>query len=409
MTRIIPSSAAYAIVLGALSAIPPLSIDMALPGLSGIESELDGARNQGALALGLFLLGFAVSPLAAGPLLDRYGRRPMLLVGLTLMALGAAGCAWATDFNTLLAFRLLQGAGAGVCVVIPVAMVRDVFDGVQARAKLAQITAALGMAPIVAPIVGGVVMEFAGWRTIFGLQALAGIVLLLVTAVGIEESLQPQHRRSVAPHAVLAGYKEVLRDSAFRNFTLIFAFAFACMFSYIACSWTIFVQEFGYSEQVFSLIFAATAAGTLLGFITSSRLTVLGVSSTALLSVGVVGMVCMSLLIFFLSLLDQLHPWAIAPAVAVALMCFGLIAPNATHEAMRSLPHLAGAAAGLSRSVQMGMGSLASALAAVTLLHVRSTIAMSLLMSIFAALALLVLLLARRRATSPTLNTDSSG
>ncbi|MES2945578.1 MAG: Bcr/CflA family efflux MFS transporter [Pseudomonadota bacterium] len=385
--RINSSSLIYIGLLGALSAIPPLSIDMGLPAIPAMELSFEGARNHGALTLSLFLLGFGLSPLVAGPALDHFGRRPVMLAGLLLMALAAAACTFAQSFPSLLIFRFLQGLGAGACVVIPIAVIRDLFEGAEARVKLSQITAVLGIAPIVAPLIGGGIMLITSWRMIFAVQALASLLLLLLAATCMQETLKPEHKQHMTVRAVLMSYRKVLSDTAFRTFTLIFASGFACIFSYISGSATLFMVELGLTEQAFSLVFALTAFGMFAGFICSGNLSRNGTSSKTLLKFGLLGLTLVSLLLLALGVLNQVYIGIMVPVLAFMLFCFGLIAPSATHEAMQHLPDLAGAAAGISRSVQFGMGSLASALTASAMSYGRPSLVMGILMVFFAFVA----------------------
>lgn len=355
---------AFTLYLGALSAIPPLSIDMGLPGIPSIERSFPDAAGSGSLTLSLFLAGFAVAPLVGGPIADRFGRRPSLLVGLLLFSLAATACVFAPSFKILLVCRLLQGIAAGGCVVLPLAIVRDLFDGASARTRLSQVAAVLGIAPMLAPVLGGFVMTISGWREIFACQAALGIVLLVATAIGFEESLAPENRRALSPAQWLGGFSNVLSDRNFLAFTLVYAFGFAGMFSYISGSPSVLMQSIGLSETTFSLLFALTSCGVLLGSLLSGSLAKRNVASRKILNVGLTAMTIAGLVSVALVMAGIVHTFTLMPLVALVIFFFGLISPSANHEAMRNLGHVAGSAAGIMRCIQMFLGALASALIA---------------------------------------------
>ena len=277
----------FTIFLGALSALPPLAIDMGLPGIPAIETTFPDAAGRGALTLSLFLAGFAASPLCCGPLADRFGRRATLLVGLVAFMAAALACTAAPTFPLLLVARLCQGFAAGACVIMPLAIVRDVFHGATARHHLSRITAVLGLAPMLAPILGGWLMTVTDWRGIYAAQGACGLVLLAVTAFGFAETLPAERRRALHPRHLAAGYATVLSDRSFRRNALLYAFGFAAMFSFISGSPAVLMGQLGLSGQTFSLLFALTSCGTLVGSVLSGWLVKHGVPSRRLLRWGV--------------------------------------------------------------------------------------------------------------------------
>jgi DHA1 family bicyclomycin/chloramphenicol resistance-like MFS transporter len=382
-----PNSIVFTAVLGALSALPPLSIDMGLPGIPAIEASFAGAENHGALTLSLFLFGFAMSPVLCGPLSDRFGRRPTMLVGLALFSIAAAACCLVPTFSAVLTFRLLQGVAAGACVVMPFAIVRDLFNGIQAQTKLAQIMTVVGLAPLLAPILGGWVMAIGGWRVIYAVQASVGTLILLFVAIGFAESLPADRRRSLSPTALVSGYRMALSCRSFRNFTLIYSFGFSGMFAYISGSPAVLMGALGLTEQAFSLVFATTSCGMLFGSIVSARLGACKVPSNRILKTGLSLMAFSSVLTLALAITGHIHVLTIVPPVALTIFCFGLISSSAMNEALQPLPKVAGLASGIIGCVQMGMGSAASALIAALLPLGHPAIVMTALMAVCAATA----------------------
>ena len=363
MARLKPDTFAFTALLGGLAAIPPLAIDMGLPGIPAMEAAFPGAAGHGALTLSLFLAGFSLSPLTCGPLADRFGRRPMLLVGLFLFTLAAAACAVAPSFHVLLGFRLLQGVAAGACVILPVAIVRDLFEGSTGRARLSQVTAVVGIAPMVAPVLGGWVMVLGGWRATYGLQALASLVLLAVVAWGFAESLPVERRRSLHPGHIARGYLHILSDRNYVTLALAYAFGFACMFSYISGAPAVLMGSFGLGEQAFSWTFGLTSCGVLLGSLLSIRLS-RRLSSHRVIVIALIGMSCAACGVLALSLSGHASVYLLLPLTTLTLFFFGLFAPSVTHEALRSMGQLAGSAAGMQRCTQMVVGAGASGLTA---------------------------------------------
>lgn len=202
----------FTLFLGALSAIAPLSIDMGLPGIPAIEATFSDAGSRGSMTLSLFLVGFSAAPLFIGPLSDRFGRRIALIAGLSFFSAAAICSAFAPSFTTLLLARFVQGAAGGAIATLPVVMVRDVLEGPSARAKLSQIVAILGIAPIVAPLIGAAILAIGSWRSIYLAQALVGVVELFIAATWLEETHPHERRRSLGIRVLLDGYRTILSD-----------------------------------------------------------------------------------------------------------------------------------------------------------------------------------------------------
>jgi DHA1 family bicyclomycin/chloramphenicol resistance-like MFS transporter len=354
---------------------------MGLPGIPAIESTFADAAGRGPLTLSLFLAGFAISPLVGGPLADRFGRRNVLLVGLALFSIAAAACALATSFGMLLVFRLLQGFSAGACVILPLAIVRDVFEGATARHRLSQVSAVLGIAPMVAPILGGWVMSVSGWREIYAAQCVTGIILLIVSALGFEETLPVGRRRSLNPGQLVGSYRMVLLDRTFVGFSIVYGLGFACMFSYISGSATVFMGTLGLTGTQFSLLFAVTSCGVFFGSLASGRLSKKHVSARKIMASGLAVMTLAALAGCLLVTLGIVEIYTLCPLIALIIFCFGLIAPSTNHEAMHNLGAVAGSAAGVIRSIQMLLGAIASALIAALNVFGNPPLAMTALMA----------------------------
>jgi len=357
-------SFAFTAFLGTLTALPPLSIDMGLPGLPAIEATFADAAGRGPLTLSLFLAGFAISPLICGPLADRFGRRAVLLDGLLLFSLAAAACAWAPSFTILLLCRMLQGLAAGACAILPFAIVRDLFEHGTARHRLSQIAAVLGIAPMVAPVLGGWVLAISGWRMIYAAQAMTGLILLVVAIGTLEESQPVEMRRSLNPRQLIDSYRNVLTDRGFLGYALLYAFAFACMFGFISGAPSVLIGSLGLSTTAFSLLFGLTSCGVLIASLVSGKLSQRHVASRKIVAWGLALMVVSAVAALALVPAGAVTTWSLMPLMGLTLFAFGVIAPSTNHEALQNLPHVAGSAAGVMRCLQMTMGAFASAMIA---------------------------------------------
>ncbi|VCU71112.1 Bicyclomycin resistance protein [Pigmentiphaga humi] len=366
--RIRPDSAAFVFLLASLSALPALSTDMALPALAAIGSDLNVSPSAAALTLSLFLIGFAVAPLAYGPLADRYGRRPIVLGGGVLFTLASAACAVAPSLSSLLLFRILQGVGAGAGSVMSLTIVRDLFQGSVARARLSYVASMRIVAPMIAPTLGSWVMYFVGWRSIYAVMALAGTATTLAVYFGMDESRPAgtvAARGSVA--SLLRTYLKVLRNPVCLGNTLVNALTFGCQFAYISGSPLLMMQLLGMSPQAFGGVFATTAFGIMAASLINGRLNALGVSPHKLLTIGLALSSTTSVLVAILGFTDNLSAWTLVPLLVVNTFSFGMIAPNATHAAVEPLPQMAGVASAVVSCVMMAVGALAGIV--VTLLY----------------------------------------
>lgn len=379
----------FMLFLGGLSGLGPMAIDMGLPGLPAIESEISHAAGQGALVLSVFLAGFSVAPIVCGPLADRFGRRALLIGGMSLFAIAAALFALSSSWTLLLAARLLQGFAAGACAALPVAILRDLYTGPAARSRMAQVVSVQGIAPIAAPVLGGMILLLTHWRAIYVVQAILGLLLLLYAIFLFRESLPADMRRPLHPAALAETYAMVLKDAGLRRHALIYGFAFACMFTYIAAAANAYVGQFGMSETLFAVVFAASSMGIVAGAQLNARLTRRGLSGPRLIRSGLGLMLASVLAINLLNVTGGLHVAALAVLAGLVVFSFGLLASAANHEALLNLGHVAGAASGVMRCLQMLLGSLASAASVVLPAGITATSSMALLMLAMAILACL--------------------
>src|SRR5271165_69906 len=255
----------FTLFLAALSALPPLSIDMALPSLTLLEADLNAPQAKAAAAIAIFLAGFSTAPIVVGPLADRFGRKPVMLVGLALFTLCAAGCALARSIEALLAFRLVQGASAGAVGILPRAIIRDLFEGREARLQLAAVSLVFSAAPLIAPSLGAGILIVGSWRLIYVALAGVGGVLMVAGMALFEESHAAENRRNLKPSTILAGYRRALTNPSCAGFSLLAGLVFAGLFAYVNVSPLLYMQGYGVSKTGFAGLFAITASGVIVG------------------------------------------------------------------------------------------------------------------------------------------------
>ena len=356
-----PHSVMFTFLIGALAALPPLSIDLGLPALTLLQSSLGASPTQAALTLSLFLVGFGLSQLAMGPLSDRYGRRPVMLAGMTLYTLAGLGCALAPDIHALLGFRLLEGIGAAGGTTLAMAVVRDSFDGQAARIKMSQVSMVITIAPIVAPTLGGLLLLAGEWQLIYAVLTLAGLVLVLAVGFGLAES------RPALPGARLnlaARYGAVFRHRRTMGYLLVNTLVSGGLFAFISASPLVLMGTMGVSTQVFGLLFATTSGGILVGSTINSLLARRGVPAQVPLAIGLslAPLAALAAALFLAAGVVRLETFV--PFVVVVGICRGLSTPNITYATLEPVPEHAGVTSALMGCGQMLCMALSGVLVA---------------------------------------------
>ena len=382
-----PESFTFTVLIGALTALPSLATDMSLPALGGIARALHASPGEAAFTLSLFLVGYALAPIAFGPLSDEYGRRPVVIAGCALFALAAILGTFAGSIPMLLLWRLLQGAGAGAGTVISFAVVRDLFDGAGLRRRLAQISIVRVIAPMVGPSLGAFVLPFGGWRGIYALTALLATLLLAAAILRLAESAPRFSGRPHVPVRLLTAYARVLRNRACLGYSLVNACAFGCLFGYINGSSLVMIGVLGVSPRIFGLLFALVDMGLLAGFFLNGRLNAWGIGRHAPLLAGLWLCACASLALLALSLAGMTRLPSLVSLLLLAAFGYGLITPNATQGALQPLPEVAGVAAAVLSLLMMLTGAF-SGLIVSALFDGRTALAMTGVMAAFSAGAL---------------------
>lgn len=354
----------FTIFLGALSAVPPLAIDMALPSLSRVQADLHASEAAAAAAIAIFLAGFSTAPIVVGPISDRFGRKPVMLAGLVLFSLCAAGSALSPTIGVLLAFRLFQGVGAGAVGILPRAIVRDLFEGREARIQIASMSLVFSVAPLIAPTLGAAVLAFGSWRMIYAVHAAIGVGLAGLALALFAESHPSRNRRSLKPSAIAAGYRRALTHPMCVGFAVLNGLVFAGLFAYVNTSPLLFMQGYGVSQAAFAGLFAMTASGVIAGSTINNLLLRLHARPKTVLDAALALMALAGLTVLALGVTGAHSLLAVIPPVMIYISCFGLVFPNASHEAVQPLPEIAGIGSAVLVTVQMLFGALGGVVAA---------------------------------------------
>ena len=249
--------------MGLLQAFAPLSIDMYLPSLPQLEKIFGATTAQVQLTLATFFVGYALGQSLYGPITDRFGRKPPLYVSLLLFVLSSIACATSRSIAALAFFRLLQAIGACGGAVISRAMVRDLFPPDQMRRVFSMLMLVMGVSPVLAPVIGGYVLVWSGWKAIFLIEASLGALCLMGVHLRLPESLSRDDFRPLHVSHILSSYRRLFRDRTFLGASLVSGFSSAGMFAYIASAPFVFINLYKVPPQRFGIMFGAIAAGVI--------------------------------------------------------------------------------------------------------------------------------------------------
>ncbi|MBB4697806.1 multidrug effflux MFS transporter [Paractinoplanes abujensis] len=352
------------LVLGFLTALGPLTIDMYLPALPTITTDLHTTEAAVQLTLTGTLLGLALGQLLVGPLSDAVGRRLPLLAGVGVHVLASVLCVVAPNLAVLGTLRVLQGLGAAAAAVVAMAIVRDLFSGLAAAKLFSRLMLVVGVAPILAPTIGGVVLNWTSWRGVFVVLTVAAIAILTATALFLPETLPVERRRNGGVTGTLRDYGRLFTDRAYVGLILVAALAFSALFAYVSGSSFVFQEEYGMDEQQFAYVFAGGAIGLIGATQFNVRLLrrwqPVQILTGALVAGAVFGVIFLLFAITgFGGLAGVLIPlWLVLATVGLAMT-------NAPALALSRHGEAAGTAAALLGAMQFGVGALAAPLVGV--------------------------------------------
>lgn len=378
--------------LAALVAFGPLSIDMYLPSLPLIASDLAAPQAQIQQTITYFLAGFSLGMLLYGPLSDRFGRRRLLLGGICLYLVASIGCALSDAAEELLLWRIVQALGGASASVLARAIVRDLFPLNEAAKILSQMHLITMVATLLAPLMGSYIILLSGWRALFGVLFALAAICLVAVLLKVPETLPPERRgKSVA--SVFKAFGHIISQRRAMGYILCMAMAFAGMFTYITASPFIFIDYFGVSPQAYSWLFALNIGGIMMVTFLNAHLvtrvgtqTMLWSGATLALSAG------LGLTVFGSSGIGGLY--SVVVCVLLFISVTGMMSANAIASLLSIYPQYAGAAAGLAVAVQFGLGTAFSALT--NMLHNGTPAPMSWVIGLCGVLCVLALWMTRQ-------------
>ncbi|WP_329043166.1 Bcr/CflA family multidrug efflux MFS transporter [Streptomyces sp. NBC_00178] len=352
------------LVLGGLTALPPLSMDMYLPALPEVTDVLHAPAATIQLTLTACLTGMALGQLVVGPMSDRWGRRRPLLLGMIVYVVATAICALAPTAELLIGFRLLQGLAGAAGIVISRAVVRDLFDGEDMARFFSTLMLISGVAPVIAPVIGGQVLRFTDWRGIFVVLVAVGAALTFVVWKFLHETLPPEERHTGGFTDALRTMRGLLADRVFTGYMVAGSLAFAALFSYVSASPFVVQEIYGASPQTFSLLFGINSVGLIAVGQINGKLLVGRVSLDKALGFGlvVISLAAIALLLMTSGVFGDVGLLPVAAGLFVLMSCMGLAMPNTNSQALMRTKHAAGSASALLGTSQFLIGAIASPL-----------------------------------------------
>ncbi|MCX4726927.1 multidrug effflux MFS transporter [Streptomyces sp. NPDC090052] len=352
------------LVLGGLTALPALSMDMYLPALPEVTDALHSPAATVQLTLTACLIGMALGQLVVGPMSDKWGRRRPLLIGMAVYVAATAVCAFAPSVELLIGFRLLQGLAGSAGIVIARAVVRDLYDGLEMARFFSTLMLISGVAPIVAPLIGGQILQITDWRGVFVLLTVVGSLLTLVVWKWLHETLPPERRHTGGVGHALRTMRTLIADRVFTGYLLAGGLAFGALFAYISASPFVVQDIYGASPQMFSLLFGINSVGLVAVGQINGKLLVGRVSLDKALGFGltVITLAATALLLMTSGVFGHVGLFPIAAGLFVLMSAMGLAMPNTNAQALMRTPHAAGSASALLGSSTFLLGAVASPL-----------------------------------------------
>jgi len=388
------SRSLFILLLGLLSAIGPFSIDMYLPGFPTIAADLNTTVDQVSYSLSSFFVGICIGQMICGPLLDRFGRKRPLYVGLVLYIIASLGCAVAGSIEALIGFRFLQALGGCVGMVAPRAIIRDVFP-VNENAKIfSLLVLVIGVSPIVAPTAGSFFINAFGWHSVFVVLAIVTAILFVAVIFFLPESKQPDPNFSLRPKPILNSFLYVIKEPQFYTYALTGAISSAGLFAYLSGSPYVFMELFKVSEQHYSWIFALIAAG-LIGSSQLNNLLLKKYSSEQIIKAVLLMQTLVGLALAIGTATGLFGLYSTIFLIFLFLSCQGFSFPNSSALSMAPFSKEAGSASALMGALQMGVGAVASAL--VGLAFNNTALPMTGVMAACAFTAFIILLFGRHQ------------
>lgn len=384
------------LILGSLTALGPFSIDMYLPGFSGIAKDLNTTVAKVSMSLSSYFIGISAGQLLYGPLLDRFGRKKPLFIGLMVYIIASLGCVYVTDIDSFILLRFIQAVGSCAATVASVAMVRDLFPVKDIPKVFSLLMLVLGLSPMLAPTIGGYVTEDYGWHTVFFILMCMGIAILIASQIGLPNSYKPDTSISLKPKPIISNFLKVLKEPQFYTYAFTGSIAFSGLFTYVAASPIIFMDIYHVDAKTYGWIFAFMSVS----FIGSSQLNSLLLkkfSSEQMIFAALITQSIVSIVFLVLSLNNLLGLYETIIMLFLFLGCLGISNPNTAGLTMAPFAKNAGSASALMGAIQLGLGALASF--AVGIFVIDSVTPMVVIMTVTTIIAFIVLNFGKRFIT----------
>ena len=380
------------LILGALSAFGPLAIDFYLPAFPAMALAFGTDEQHVQMTLAAYFLGLSIGQLAYGPVADRFGRRIPLLTGVGLFTAASLACAFAPNLEWLIGARFIQALGGCAGMVIARAVVSDKCDAVGSAKVFSQLMLVMGLAPILAPMLGGLLVNTTGWQSIFLVLTFFSALVGLAVALGLPESM-PAHVPRQPLSGALRQYGRLLADPVFLGHALTGGIAIAGMFAYIAGSPFVFIKLYGVPPEHFGWLFGANAAGFILVAQVNARM--LAKRGPAFLLTRTVWIyVGAGLALLAVTSMHTEQLWPLLIPLFICISSLGCILPNASACAMNGQGARAGSASAMLGCLQFSVAAGAAALVGV--LHDGSAVPMAMVISLCGVLVVSVAMLTRR-------------
>lgn len=389
------------LILGSMTALGPFSIDMYLPGFSGIAKDLNTTVANVSMSLSSYFVGISAGQLLYGPLLDRFGRKKPLFIGLLVYILASLGCVFVADINTFIGLRFVQAVGSCAATVASVAMVRDLFPVKEIPNVLSKLMLVVGLSPMLAPTVGGYVTSYWGWHVVFLILMCMGIFVLIIAQLGLPKTHEPDLSISLKPKPIINNFISIIKVPQFYTYALTGSIAFSGLFTYVAASPILFMDILKVDATVYGWIFAFMS----LSFIGSSQLNSLLLrrfSSEQMIFGALVAQIIISSTFLILAINGVLEVYGTIAMLFLFLACLGISNPNTAGLTLAPFAKNTGSASALMGATQLGIGALASF--AVGIFVKDSMVPMVAIMTCTTIIAFIILNIGKRKIKKTVVN-----
>ncbi len=382
----------YVIILGMMVAIGPFSIDMYLPAFKTIASEFNTTISSVALSMASYFVGMAIGQLLYGPLLDRYGRKKPLYIGLLVYIAASVACIFSTNVDQLIAFRAIQAVGGCAAGVAAFSIVRDIFPVKDIAKVFSSFMLVISASPIIAPSAGGLASIAWGWQSIFVILIVLSVVIVALVYFVLPLSNSGDPSFSLMPKDIIRSFVDVFKDPQFFTYALSGGIAFAGIFVFVSTSPFLYMKVYGLSEKQYSGLFALLVGGMIM-VSQSNRLLLARFTSETLMSWAVFLQFFMSIVLLAIALLDLQTFYVHTSMIFLFLTTVGIILPNSSALSLAPFSTNTGTASSLLGTLQFGFGAAASFV--VSIYTTTSSLPMTVTMAVCSSCALAALLIGK--------------